>query len=119
VLDVALVFVLVVLLVLVLAGVLFESAVLEAVVVASLDVDFSVLLFSAPFAAVADLLSFAESFAPLFRKSVTYQPLPFRAKPGAVSCFTKVSAWHCGHAVNGGSEIFRITSAAWPQVSHL
>ena len=46
-----------------------------------------------PPASAAAAAGFAASdeadFFPESRKSVTYQPVPFRAKPAAVSCFTR------------------------------
>lgn len=75
----------------------------------------------AGFASVLVVLAagLAGSFFLLSRKSVTYQPLPFKAKPGAVNCFEYVSAPHFGHLVSAASAIFCITSSAWPHVAHL
>jgi hypothetical protein len=53
------------------------------------------------------------------RKSVTYHPLPLSAKFGAVTCFEYVSAPHAGHLVSASSDIFCMTSSAWPHVAHL
>jgi hypothetical protein len=54
-----------------------------------------------------------------FLKSVAYHPLPRNWNPAAVSCFEKVSAWHCGQLVNGASDTFCSTSRLWPQDEHL
>ncbi len=45
-------------------------------------------------------------FFPESRKSVTYQPVPLRAKPAAVSCFTKRGWPHSGQSRSGASESF-------------
>lgn len=44
------------------------------------------------------------------RKSVTYQPEPFSAKPAAVTCLTKDSFPQAVQCVSGGSLILRSTS---------
>jgi hypothetical protein len=72
---------------------------------AASPVEVSVLVSVAVVVAAAGLL-------PLFLKSVAYQPLPFKAKLGAVTCFAYVSAPQVGQVVNGASAIFRITSFA-------
>jgi hypothetical protein len=61
----------------------------------------------------------APSFFLPSRKSVTYQPLPFKWKPAAVTCFEKAAAPHDGHRVNGASEIFSNRSFVYPQAAHL
>ena len=58
------------------------------------------------------------ALAPLSRKSVTYQPLPFSWKAGAVSCLEKVSCWHSGHTTSGASVRFCRTSFPNPQCEH-
>ncbi len=45
-------------------------------------------------------------FFPESRKSVTYQPVPLRAKPAAVSCFTRRGWPHSGQSRSGASESF-------------
>ena len=47
---------------------------------------------------------------PLLRKSVTYQPVPFSAKPAAVTCLAKLSVLHAGQSVSAGSLILRKVS---------
>lgn len=54
--------------------------------------------------------AFPAGCLPLSRKSVTYQPVPFSWKAGAVSCLPKASFWHDGHTVSGASENFCSTS---------
>jgi len=61
-------------------------------------------------ASAAAAAGFAASDGPAFfpesRKSVTYQPVPFRAKPAAVSCFTRRGWPHSGQSRSGASESF-------------
>lgn len=45
-------------------------------------------------------------FLPWSRKSVTYQPEPFSAKPAAVTCLTSFGCPHSGQSTKGGSESF-------------
>jgi hypothetical protein len=78
-----------------------------------LDEDAGSLLPLAPL-----LLLAAAGALPLFRKSVTYQPLPLSWKPAAVTCLRKVSLLHWGHTDSGGSEILRNISCAKPHDSH-
>src|SRR6476659_1526097 len=47
--------------------------------------------------------SFAAGFAPLFRKSVTYQPEPFNWKPAAETSFRSSGLSHDGQTVIGAS----------------
>ena len=49
------------------------------------------------------------------RKSVTYQPEPFKAKPAAVTCLARLSVLQAGHSVSGESLILRKVSCAWLQ----
>jgi hypothetical protein len=73
-------------------------------------------------AAVASPLPFAsfvgDGFAPVLRKSVTYQPEPFKWKPAADTRLTSSDLWQAGQSVSGGSEIFCSTSSSWPQEAH-
>ena len=67
--------------------------------------------------------AFDSAFAPglgdaLFRKSVTYQPLPFSWKPAAVSIFENVGFPHWVHTVSGASLTFCRNSCWCPQLSH-
>src|SRR5690606_31679667 len=51
------------------------------------------------------------------RKSVTYQPVPFSWKVGAVTMRLNAGFWHCGQSVRGASENFCRTSFSNPQSS--
>src|SRR5687767_8008984 len=51
-------------------------------------------------------LALAVGFAPLFLKSVAYQPFPFNWNPAALTCFSKVGLPHFGHSVSLGSLTF-------------
>src|SRR5215213_6266230 len=57
---------------------------------------------------------FAAGFAPLFLKSVAYQPFPFSWKPAALTCFSKVGLAHFGHFVSKGSLTFCRYSSSNP-----
>ncbi len=77
----------------------FESETFESETFASKGFDALTTLLSPPM-----LLDFSAVLPP--RKSVTYQPDPFRAKPAAVTCLLKVSLPQAGHVVSGASDIF-------------
>ena len=77
----------------------FESKAFESETFASKGFDALTTLLSPPM-----LLDFSAVLPP--RKSVTYQPDPFRAKPAAVTCLLKVSLPQAGHVVSGASDIF-------------
>lgn len=77
----------------------FVSEVFESETFASKGFDALTTLLSPPM-----LLDFSAVLPP--RKSVTYQPDPFRAKPAAVTCLLKVSLPQAGHVVSGASDIF-------------
>jgi hypothetical protein len=47
-----------------------------------------------------------DGFAPLLRKSVAYQPLPFSWKPAALNIFENVACPQLGHTVSVGSLSF-------------
>ena len=49
------------------------------------------------------------------RKSVTYQPDPFKTNPGAVSCLENWGCPQLGQSVSGASESFCSTSFLNPQ----
>lgn len=49
-------------------------------------------------------------------KSVTYQPLPFKAKPAEVTCFTNVFRPQAVQVTRGGSLILRKISCVWWQL---
>src|SRR5690606_17416991 len=51
------------------------------------------------------------------RKSVTYQPVPFNWKVGAVIIRLNAGLRHCGQSVRGASENFCKTSFSNPQSS--
>src|SRR5262245_53157495 len=46
---------------------------------------------------------FSAGFAPLFLKSVAYQPVPFNWKPAALTSFCNALLPHLGHSVGGAS----------------
>jgi hypothetical protein len=52
-------------------------------------------------------------------KSVAYQPVPFNAKPGAVTCLAYSALPHDGHTVSRASDTFCISSWEKPQDAHL
>jgi hypothetical protein len=58
---------------------------------------------------------FAAGFAPLFLKSVAYQPLPFNWNPAALSILQNVCLPHSGQTVRTGSLSFRRYSFWNPQ----
>src|SRR5512135_1619497 len=95
-----------------------EAAGLASVALDVLDVVASVppVFASEGLASPLPLASFVvEGFAPLLRKSVTYQPEPFSWKPAADTRFTSSALWQTGQSVSGGSEIFCKASSSWPQ----
>jgi hypothetical protein len=69
--------------------------------------------FDSPFEASGD---FDDGFAPLLRKSVAYQPLPFNWKPAALSIFENVGFPQVGHTVSGASLSFCRNSCWCPQL---
>src|ERR1043165_9538928 len=75
-------------------------------------------LFGASFASLfaSAFAPLAAAFAPLFLKSVAYQPLPLSWKPAAVSSFWNVSLPHALHVVSGASLHFCRNSCWWPQL---
>ena len=78
----------------------------------------SVLLSAPPSGVAVSVFASAAGFLPS-RKSVTYQPLPFNWKPGAVNCLANVAAPQAGQTVNGSALIFCKTSLVCPQDEHL
>src|SRR3979490_466220 len=60
----------------------------------------------APWAGGCWASGFAAGFAPLFLKSVAYQPLPFNWNPAALSILENVCLPHFGHWVRIGSLSF-------------
>src|SRR5512142_1951765 len=95
-----------------------DAAGLASVALDAVDVVASVLpvFASGAFASPLPLASFVVAgFAPLLRKSVTYQPEPFSWKPAADTRFTNCASWQAGQSVSGGSEIFCRASSSWPQ----
>jgi len=60
----------------------------------------------------------ARFFFPLFLKSVSYQPPPFRRNPAALILRRSSSLPHCGHRLRGASDSFCNFSSSWLQDWH-
>src|ERR1700716_2047318 len=76
---------------------------------------FASLLSLAPEAVVLLASAFAAGFAPLFLKSVAYQPLPFNWNPAALSILQNVCLPHSGQTVRTRALSFRRYSFWNPQ----
>ena len=63
-------------------------------------------------ASVSVLSCFAAGFAPLFLKSVAYQPVPFNWKPAAVTILLNARLPHFGQLVSGAS-LMRCRNSFW------
>jgi hypothetical protein len=108
------------------AGVAFAVSLFDSPLESDFESDFASDFESpceSPFVSVAGLsepddaeLAFDAGFAPLFLKSVAYQPLPFNWKPAAVTIFEKVGLPHFVHTVRGASLTFSRNSCWWPQL---